>query len=54
MSALNSMWQDSDASLCNHLGCGKEAALWYCGALGVVVGGGVGCYDDDLPPTLSM
>lgn len=35
MAALSSVWQDSDVSLCNHLGCGKEEALW---CLGVVVG----------------
>lgn len=32
MSALSSVWQYSDDSLCNHLGCGKDVCL------GVVVG----------------
>lgn len=63
MAALSSVWQDSDVSLCNYLGCGKEGVL--C-CLGVVMGspdlrregggreeGGVGCSDDDLPPTSS-
>lgn len=36
MSALSCVWQDSDVSLCNYLGCGKDEAL-YC--LKGVVGG---------------
>lgn len=27
MAGPNSVWQDSDASLCNHLRCGNEEAL---------------------------
>ncbi|KAG7243518.1 hypothetical protein INR49_011074 [Caranx melampygus] len=58
---------DSDVSLCNYLGCGKDEAL-YClkGVVGGLdfqrregkeegrVGGGGECSADDLPPTSSV
>lgn len=62
MPALNAACQDSDATLCNHLGCGKkEAPLCLrvvAGSLdlrrrGRVWGVGGVCSGDDLPPPLS-
>lgn len=55
MSALSSVWQDSDDSLCNHFGCGKDVCLRVVvGTLDLRTGREGGrCSDDDLPPTSS-